>query len=63
MTGPYGLNVGRFEQDHPGWWVCAGKQGRGLRARPKGQSGGWVEGATLDELAQRIRERKDDGHE
>jgi hypothetical protein len=50
----YGLNVGRFEQDYPRWHLEAGTTGRGLRARPKGKSGGWLEAATLDDLARLI---------
>jgi hypothetical protein len=53
VTGrePYGLNVVRFERDYPGWWLEVGTSGTGLRARPKGRRNGWIQAATLDELA------------
>jgi hypothetical protein len=53
---PYDLNVKRWEDDHPGWYLTAGLTGSGLRARPKRRKTGWISAGTLDELADRIAE-------
>jgi hypothetical protein len=53
----YGLNVGRFARDHPGWRITAGPAGTGYSAQRRtdaGVSGPRIDAQTLDELAARL---------
>lgn len=49
----YGLNVTRWEDDHPGWKLSADADG--LMARPR-RGGQQVRARTLDELAKAVKE-------
>jgi hypothetical protein len=58
LSEPYGINVGRFIEDHPDWVIMAGFEGVGYSARrrdDRGRGAGISESAlTLDELAARL---------
>jgi hypothetical protein len=54
MRQEYGLNVGRFIADHPGWMITAGFEGYGYAARRRDDDGRAcgkrLSALTLDEL-------------
>jgi len=53
---PYGVNVGRFRDDHPDRILAGASGGSGYRARPREGTGPWVSALTLDELHARLAE-------
>jgi hypothetical protein len=56
----YGLNIGRFIHEHPGWLITAGFEGYGFAARRRDSdgraSGKPLSALTLDELAELIED-------
>ena len=53
----YDLNVGRFIQDHPAWWVRVGFEGFGFEAQHR-ETRERFSALTLDELAGKLQEHE-----